>query len=513
MRTDEYEKIGENVCRVAMTYMPFGGCRARLHSVLRKIAAVLYERYIRFIAIRLPKDSNKSSGKKPESEQPSSLSEEKTLPALGEQRGRLGSEPVCAENMMEPAVNPQTAEEEPEQLPPIDSGLLPAADLDEIAKELIAEGEEVKAKGSENPGQGEDEGSDSDDNSSTESEAEIRSRIIAQRHKKKRKTKRKRTEGKRKPAPPQVNLPHPRRTQRQSQPAPGRGQLAKSVIVCPIPKFQREIVQDTRDMTPKVGSQDMGGKSMIYSVSSTNKTRGADNDNEFPLKISRMRMQATANRPRVGRALITKPGGEIARYGTSLNRSMALACNYLRPILRTPGDADFGLQGSRIGRSKAAGSVWSSKLNRTQNVIRNQGKRLQPADTGDESMLSTPKCQEIVTRLLSREESKSKQCIAITAKDGLLIENSLGFRSKQELLRRSSQQTRLKPYRLSSMYERSEPAREYVSFEPFQIPPLINKLTRPSRGTHYRRRMPDTGTGERRTLLTLEGRSQFALPQ
>jgi len=45
--TKEYEKIGENICKVALTYLPTHSAKAKLYDITQKIAAVLYEQYMK----------------------------------------------------------------------------------------------------------------------------------------------------------------------------------------------------------------------------------------------------------------------------------------------------------------------------------------------------------------------------------------------------------------------------------------------------------------------------------
>lgn len=46
MAISEYEKIGENFCKVAMTFLPIKHCRIRLQSAMERISKVLYENFI-----------------------------------------------------------------------------------------------------------------------------------------------------------------------------------------------------------------------------------------------------------------------------------------------------------------------------------------------------------------------------------------------------------------------------------------------------------------------------------
>ena len=51
MTISEYEKIGECICKVTMTFLPFPNCKARLQSVTQKIASLLSEHYIKSLGL------------------------------------------------------------------------------------------------------------------------------------------------------------------------------------------------------------------------------------------------------------------------------------------------------------------------------------------------------------------------------------------------------------------------------------------------------------------------------
>lgn len=55
----DYEKIGESICKVVTTYLPYSNCVARLRAIIQKISSLLLERYMKMASFR-PVSTDKS---------------------------------------------------------------------------------------------------------------------------------------------------------------------------------------------------------------------------------------------------------------------------------------------------------------------------------------------------------------------------------------------------------------------------------------------------------------------
>lgn len=156
----EYEKIGESICRVATTYLPFANCRMRLRSVIQKISTLLYEKYMKNNNFRIP------GAEKPT---PSSPPEEEVKEEQSNSRPFSIKIKSSTKNLEEGKIEDLNNNIEDN----IEADLLPVADLDQIAKEITEEDltviEETKSNNSSD---------DDDDFSSTESEDDIKRRLL-----------------------------------------------------------------------------------------------------------------------------------------------------------------------------------------------------------------------------------------------------------------------------------------------------------------------------------------------
>lgn len=179
-------------------------------------------------------------------------------------------------------------------------------------------------------------------------------------------------------------------------------------------------------------------------------------------------------------------GGNFCRAVSGTNRSF---------------DVSLGLQGSRIvsvmTKNRAANySISTLQLRQTE------------TESGGEESASTPDGRDPLAQLLAQEQFSSLAGDGLRAlsKDSLALERSpAGFRSKQELGRRSSQQSRV--YQTQNARETevlNGPAEEYASLERMREFRRPRKLQIKSR-RHYVKKAHDLSGDD---MFSLEGRSQ-----
>jgi len=539
----DYEKIGENVCRVAMAYMPFSDCRARLLTVMHKITAVLYERYINYCGIIRTEDKKTISHIYDEPENKRKESEtivnfesdtEKSDQSENSQKSEKASDllkielnPIKTEIINE-VIKPQNKTDllmrqktndpkiyinqiplKNEEIndnqeilmkpPPIEKEekigeeLLPAADLDEIFKELIEE-EEVKEKEDENC-----EKSD-DDISSTESESEIQSRILANRKKKKNidiiKTSHKKPTNDTKKK--LFSQPIVSQKQNNSQKPPKMPKI-------PYSTQNKSMIGNTKlpKMDKITGSSFLMDGSFIPASSSNptdmtpiRKTVHKSNNTEsYPLRISRLTTNSNKSNISKQTPFVRRNNYEDqpTKYSNNLNRSVCGVNRGAKPNIQPHTDfVELNLRGLKLLNSKDE----QKNLNKTQNA-KYYCKRQLTTEINNPDELIPIKSNETQISILHKQD-----LLPFTNNNTFLEEYA--NKSKNELVRRCSQQTKLRVYSKHANFS-IEREREYINNSAEQS---LSKLRKPQKSTRLLRRQPEIPENKK-VVFFLEGKGRI----